>query len=136
MDWNIFNSKLNNLVKSQTLLGQDKGEISVIGVSDSNCYLQKGKQVYKFEVNGNFFRSPKLENDPLDIYLKKALENKEYKIAIRIYYLKVLKSLQQQGKIYWKKYKTNRHYENEMLEQEDYAQFKETIAFKYKRLPK
>ncbi len=70
MDWNIFNSKLNNLVKSQTLLGQDKGEISVIGVSDSNCYLQKGKQVYKFEVNGNFFRSPKLENDPLDIYLK------------------------------------------------------------------
>ena len=78
-----------------------------------------------FEIDIDHLENEEISEE-LDIYLKKALENKEYKIAIRIYYLKVLKSLQQQGKIYWKKYKTNRHYENEMLEQEDYAQFKET----------
>lgn len=67
---------------------------------------------------------------PLDKLLKEALQLQNYKLAIRIYYLKVLKELQQLGKINWKKYKTNRHYLNEMLQDSNYSIFKDvTVQF-------
>ena len=67
---------------------------------------------------------------PLDKYLKEALLAQNYKLAIRIYYLKVLKQLQELGKINWKKYKTNRHYLNEMLQDHNFQLFKDvTVHF-------
>lgn len=97
----------------------------IVWLTKSGLLFSQNNKKTDFEIDIDHLENEEISEE-LDIYLKRALENKEYKIAIRIYYLKVLKALQLQGKIYWKKYKTNRHYENEMLGQEDYDQFKET----------
>lgn len=50
-----------------------------------------------------------MESD-LERYLREALANKDYRLAIRIYYLMMLKSLHEQTLITWKKDKTNMDY--------------------------
>lgn len=70
MDWEIFDIKLNQRLQSLTLLGRDLGETIILGAGDLDCYLQKGKQVYKFEANGNFSRSPRLEDGPIEFFIK------------------------------------------------------------------
>ncbi|GJM31151.1 MAG: hypothetical protein DHS20C18_01520 [Saprospiraceae bacterium] len=54
-----------------------------------------------------------LETD-LERYIRQALEQQQYALAIRLYYLNILKELSQLKQIKWKKDKTNRAYLNEM----------------------
>ncbi len=50
----------------------------------------------------------------LERYIRQALESKQYALAIRLYYLHILKDLSQLQHIKWKKDKTNRAYLDEM----------------------
>lgn len=47
--------------------------------------------------------------------LEKAIREGNYKLAVRLYYLSLLKNLNQQGFIVWKKDKTNRDYLGELF---------------------
>ena len=88
--------------------------------------------IYRFVGEGNIFdaRSRKLglaseeidlnnieenlETAELDPIIKKAIAAKNFPLAIRLYYLAILKELTLAGAIVWKKDKTNRIYVQEM----------------------
>jgi hypothetical protein len=50
----------------------------------------------------------------LDRFLRQALADQNYPLAIRLYYLKIIKSLDEQQAIHWAREKTNRQYLREM----------------------
>lgn len=49
-----------------------------------------------------------------ELLLKRAIDNKEFKLAVRILYLQVIKQLSDKQLIIWKREKTNSHYVREM----------------------
>lgn len=64
----------------------------------------KGMQVSVEDIEENIFESD------LQGYIRQALETENYRRAIRLYFLEILKELALQKKIKWKKEKTNRIY--------------------------
>lgn len=64
-----------------------------------------------------------LEISDLESFLKDALSKKQYKIAVRIYYLMTIKELMLHNFIVWKKNKTNFEYLSEMSEKKEFDQF-------------
>ncbi len=71
-----------------------------------------------------------LEESDLERFLRDALEKKQYKVAVRIYYLMSIKELMQQNFIVWKKNKTNFEYLTEMRERKEFEHFRSlTRAF-------
>lgn len=71
-----------------------------------------------------------IKETELDRYLREAIQKKDYRLAIRIYYLEVLKQLTISRFISFKKDKTNREYINEMRPSTHYEGFREiTLAF-------
>jgi hypothetical protein len=57
----------------------------------------------------------RLYESDLDRMLREALQRGEYRLAVRIYYLAIIKELSIKDWIRWKKDKTNREYLNEMI---------------------
>jgi Domain of unknown function (DUF4129) len=55
-----------------------------------------------------------LHESDLDRFLREALTKQDYNQAVRLYYLKIIKNLSEQGAIDWAKEKTNRDYLREM----------------------
>lgn len=55
-----------------------------------------------------------LHQADLDYFIRQAIEQADYTLAIRLYYLAILKELSLKHYIYWKKDKTNRDYLREM----------------------
>jgi len=55
--------------------------------------------------------------------IERALENKEYRYAVRLQYLQLLKNLTLKGIIIWKPGKTNREYLRELYNKPVYASF-------------
>lgn len=71
-----------------------------------------------------------LENSDLENFLKEALANRQYKVAVRIYYLMVIKELMLGNHIVWEKNKTNFEYVDEMREKKEFEHFRSlTNAF-------
>ncbi len=64
-----------------------------------------------------------LEGSDLDRFLKDALDKKQFKVAVRIYYLMSIKELMRQNFIVWKKNKTNFEYITEMRERKEFEHF-------------
>lgn len=96
--------------------------------------------VEKFLVRANKNVKPKdidiekLEENihEIDLYklLEETLQKKDYKLAVRIYYLIVIKALSEQKFIKWKKQKTNGEYVSEMFGQKLFQPFqKATYIF-------
>ena len=65
-----------------------------------------------------------LHESDLEKFLRLALEQEDFRVALRIYYLMVMKSLSELGWIIWKKDKTNYDYVREMRSQMSYQQFR------------
>ncbi|MEO6168258.1 MAG: DUF4129 domain-containing protein, partial [Chitinophagales bacterium] len=66
----------------------------------------------------------------LDRFLREALEQNDFRLAVRIYYLMAIKELAQRKFIHWKKEKTNFDYLSELGEGTSYHGFKEiTLIF-------
>ncbi|MBK9487712.1 MAG: DUF4129 domain-containing protein [Haliscomenobacter sp.] len=55
-----------------------------------------------------------LEETELNPFIRKAIDQNDYTLAIRLYYLEMLKQLSNQKVIHWRKNKTNRQYLQEM----------------------
>lgn len=69
----------------------------------------------------------------LERFLREALEKKDYKQAVRVLFLMVLKKSSEKGMIQWKKDKTNGDYLKEMYSQSGYPTFR-TLTFIYERV--
>lgn len=67
----------------------------------------------------------KLMESDLMKWLQKAVGEKDYRLALRIYYLMIIKELSLKGLIIWKKEKTNLEYLYEMRGTSGYAGFEE-----------
>ena len=68
----------------------------------------------------------------VDGLLRASLENKDYKVAIRLYFLMVLQKLDDKKWIEYKKQKTNFLYLREMRDKSEYKNFRElTYAYEY-----
>ena len=67
------------------------------------------------------------EYDELENELNKCLENKDFRGAIRVHYLQILKQLTEKGKIKWKKEKTNAHYLREYPDSNSFSEFQFVI---------
>jgi hypothetical protein len=61
--------------------------------------------------------------------LKEALDNKDFRAAVRIYYLFILKDLSARQWIEWQREKTNMHYLYEMQKQSVYTDFSQTVNY-------
>jgi hypothetical protein len=71
-----------------------------------------------------------IHESDLDHLLRISLEKKDYKTALRVYYLMVIRDLSEMEWISWKRDKTNREYLNEMRERNSFQSFRSiTHAF-------
>lgn len=80
--------------------------------------------VYKNEENIN---PQTIAKSQLEIDLENAIREEDYRLAVRIYYLSVLKQLIQNDWIKWKKKKTNYHYLLEMNQRQSFDSFKQCV---------
>ena len=72
-----------------------------------------------------------METD-LERFLREALENRDYRLAIRIYYLMLLKILHDKNFIEWKRNKTNMDYLAEVYKHPSYARLtNNTIMYEF-----
>jgi hypothetical protein len=74
------------------------------------------------DINPETIQKSQLEKD-----LDAAIETKNYRAAIRIYYILLLKALIEHNWIKWAKRKTNTHYLAEMATQEEYENFNKAV---------
>jgi hypothetical protein len=73
-----------------------------------NKEVKRRKPVTLEEIETN------LQEADVEGFLKQALLDKDYRLAIRLYYLAIIKELSAKGVIEWKKDKTNGHYMREL----------------------
>ena len=69
-----------------------------------------------------------LETADIDPLILRAIADKNYSLAVRLYYLAILKELHLKGDIAWKKDKTNRAYVREMREHRFFEPFRKTTT--------
>jgi hypothetical protein len=72
-----------------------------------------GRSTKKIDINATVLKEELLETN-FDDLIQKAKEVKDYRLAVRYYYLKVLKALTQKDIIDWDNEKTNHDYYNEI----------------------
>lgn len=65
-----------------------------------------------------------LHESDLDRFLREALAAGNFSLAVRLYYLQVIKTLSEQNAIAWSREKTNRDYQREMRQHRLSRQFK------------
>lgn len=65
-----------------------------------------------------------LEETELRPFIRKAIEQNNYAMAVRLYYLEMLKQLSAEKAITWRKNKTNRQYLQEMMASPRFADFR------------
>ena len=73
-------------------------------------------------INPETIQKSQLEKD-----LDKAIEAEDYRVAIRIYYILLLKALIERNLIKWAKRKTNTHYLAEMTTHEEFEKFNKAM---------
>ncbi len=99
--------------------------VSMLGAGDIF-----GPRNRKISTSRKSFSIEKIENKihetDLERYIREAVENKEYALAIRLYYLAIIKELSLSKLIKWKRDKTNRNYLNEIRTTGLFKAFRET----------
>lgn len=73
-----------------------------------------------------------LDTAAIDPHLYAAIKDKDFKLAIRLYYLMIIQKLAMKDKIVWKKHKTNKHYLQEMRTKAGYPVFR-SLTHTYER---
>lgn len=85
----------------------------------------KGAKVKKIELE----KAPvEISKSELEIMLEKALEDNDFRLAVRIYFIFILKDLSEKKWIVWKKEKTNISYLMEMRGKKQYELFNESVS--------
>ncbi len=83
-------------------------------LSAGNLFKPKSKRI-KGSVSDLDFKEieDNLKDSDIENFLEKAIADKEYKVAVRLYFLMTIRDLSEQKMIKWKKDKTNRAYVRE-----------------------
>lgn len=99
--------------------------LKLFGKGSANPSVQKADPVI------NDLEDKPMESD-LERYLREAIAAGNFKLAVRIYYLMVLKGLQEKGLITWKKNKTNFDYLMEVAQHPQFSQLNQsTLIYEY-----
>ena len=61
ISWEIYDAKLTQIKNTLTLIGADKLELTILGSLDNSCYVLSGNYIYRFDANGEFKRSLRIE---------------------------------------------------------------------------
>lgn len=94
---------------------------------DPNRNLQRGASLYTDLTDPEHVADLDLEK-----LLQEALAENNLRLAVRLYYIKLLKHLNREGFIHWEKNKTNRDYANELASNGFGGQFKKIMtAYEY-----
>lgn len=93
-------------------------KLFVGNVALTNKKVQSTRPIVLEEVEQN------LHESDLDRYLRESLTNKNYRVAIRLYYLMIIKELSARNMIRWKLDKTNRDYLSEMSSHQTFPDFR------------
>jgi len=88
-------------------------------------FTKKAKTIFDIDLTEQH-----IENLDLDALLKEALANKDYRLAVRYHFLRILKQLSQKEIIEWHFDKTNSDYQNEIEQPKLQFGFKE-VAYLY-----
>lgn len=86
----------------------------------NSIFTKKAKSIIDIDLSEQH-----IENIDLDTLLSDALEQKNYRLAIRYHFLKILKRLSEKGIIDWHFEKTNSDYQKEIEKPDIQARFKE-----------
>ena len=90
-----------------------------------NVKIDPKKQVF-----GLFKEAEELSKSQLESALSEALKAKDYRLAVRIYYLMIIQALSSKKLIRWKMDKTNGDYVRELRGKEHFQDFKDlTLTF-------
>lgn len=93
-------------------------KLFVGNVTLTNKKVQSTRPIVLEEVEQN------LHESDLERYLRESLANKNYRVAIRLYYLMIIKELSSKNMIRWKLDKTNRDYLSEMSSHQSFPDFR------------
>jgi hypothetical protein len=97
--------------------------VNMLGAGD--LFAPRSRKISK----SSTFSIEEIENNihetDLDKFIKEAVEGKKYALAIRLYYLAIIKELSHSKLIKWKRDKTNRNYLNEIRSTNLFDPFKE-----------
>jgi hypothetical protein len=91
----------------------------------NSIFTKKAKTLFDIDL-----AEQHIESLDLDALLNAALENKDYRLAVRYHFLRILKRLSQKEIIDWHFDKTNSDYQNEIKQQQLQSGFKE-VAYLY-----
>lgn len=91
------------------------------GLNINNKKVKLGDKIYSIEDI-----EEQLHDVNVEAFLNQALQQQDFRLAIRLYYLAILKELSIAGKIQWKKDKTNGVYLREMRGHPQQALFRKT----------
>lgn len=72
-----------------------------------------------------------IEELDIQVLLDRAIRSGDFKLAIRLYYLRLLKKLHEQNKIVWKKDKTNRDYLSELFSRDFFFEEIKRLTLSY-----
>lgn len=86
------------------------------------------KQSKKITQDINEISPTEIPKSELELMLEKALANEDYREAIRIYFIFILRALSQKQWINWEKEKTNFSYLIEMRKNNHYNDFEKTVS--------
>jgi len=92
-----------------------------LNIQTSNILKKNNKSIVKFGSDEEL-----IKREDLNLLLKDAIENEEYRIAVRFYYLLILKKLTESGSINWQQEKTNEDYIKELKETSLQSKFSES----------
>lgn len=130
-DWTLNTGLLGNITQALAIL-------VAIGVIGYGVYrmLQapRNKKVARDGVEITLDNLDQyLDETDLDQFLQAALADKNYALAIRLYYLQMIKSLASRNDIQWSREKTNKDYLREMREHRLSTEFQRLTA-QYERV--
>jgi hypothetical protein len=90
---------------------------------------RKGKKIDVAPINLDTDNPSEIPLTELERMLREALNNKDYRSAVRIYFIFIVRDLAQKNWIKWEKDKTNLHYLQEMSSKNEYQDFSTAVNY-------
>ena len=86
-------------------------------------FSERNKKVKHVVTDENKFENLTITKTELELALEAAIKNKNYREAVRIYFIAVIKEMKDRSWIRWEKKKTNYHYINEITGRQQQPDF-------------
>ena len=94
----------------------------------NNFFKPKSRKIKELNLESVEKIEENLEEHDVATYLRQAIENRQFRIAIRLHYLLIIKELSSKKFIKWKRDKTNRNYLYETQSYSFSSNFKATTT--------